>query len=250
MLKICNVPFLLIIIYSLISFYQSTFDDHEEPCHLELVGNTTGKVNNMIFQPKQNDVDSLLKAGTNMSLLYVIRPTCKDANVSASPIFTRLGAIRFNWKPMTFLFSTGIQVDDAYKGFHGPLALSDISPVVYAGPRCYLEETPFSVYMKAIVDSPKVLAPFDVEYQVVNKYNAPQRIRVQSESSGDDSNRSFVVAGVGSCEIHLGPMEKKSIFYTMLALRSGKVTFPTMTISSDLSQSWVVHGGGDTIILP
>jgi len=183
-------------------------------------------------------------------MLYVIRPTSKESNLSKSPFFTRLGCVRINWKPIPFIIPQNIQENDTYKGLHGALPLSDISPIIFAGPRCYLEETPFTVKMKAISTSPKVLMPFDVEYQVVNKMDVPQKIQFQLESMENETNRSFIVVGGGNCELYLSPRETKPMCYSMLALRSGKVTLPKLTISSELCQSWVVHGGTETIILP
>ena len=217
---------------------------------MELIGNPTGQANGVIFQPKQTDANSLLKNGTTMSLLFVVQPTFKGPDASTSPIFTRLGSVRIKWKPTPIPSPGNVQVQDEYKGYHGPLVLSDIGSVVYAGPRCYVEEIPMAVYTRSITGSPKVMIPFDVEYQFVNKKKVYQKIRIQFQSFDNETKGSIVIAGVSSGEIHLGPLEEKSLIYTMLALKAGKVVLPVMNVSSDLCQSWFVHGGRETIILP
>jgi hypothetical protein len=186
--------------------------------------------------------------GTRISMLYLVRPMVKVSDTSA--IFTRLGSLIVHWKPVPFPCPEGVRINDEYNGLHGPLPLPNIGPVVYAGPRCYVEETPFSVSMTSMINSPNVFVPFDVAYHFVNKIDSHQRIRIQFTSFNNASNQSIVFSGVSCGEIHLGPLEKKTLTYTMLAVRPGKTLLPEMTVSSDLCKSWVVHGGNETIILP
>jgi hypothetical protein len=150
-----------------------------------------------------------------------------------------------DWSPVPLQHADEIhfQSEDEYRGIHGPLPMKQLKLVRQKGPLCYVEVTPFEASFETIPSMPKVGNPFEVRYKISNKTSLHQKLRVlMNDSDTIVSSNNMLVSGIINGEITLGPLEKKTLSYSLLVTKVGKISIPTFDVSSVRYNTWVVHG--------
>jgi len=222
----------------------------ETKCNVELVpfGKGHSTQSNLLYSPESNAFCRNLNAGTKVNVAYAVRATVASDNVhpatEESIINARLGAVSVSWSPVPLQLPdpTYFIPKDEYGENYGPLRLQQVMPVKQRGPTCYIEVTPFEATFKTIPPMPKVGSPFEVRYEISNKTNLHQRLRVlMNDSDAIVSSNSMLVSGVINGEIVLGPLEKKILSYSLLVTKVGKITIPAFDVSSVRYNTWVIH---------
>ncbi len=222
----------------------------ESKCDVELVpyAKSNKPQSNIIYSPESNILCQNMNAGTKVNIAFAARATVTRDNMNPpteeSIINIRLGAISADWSPVPLELSdeTLFPLKDEYGGNHGPLAIQQVRPVKQKGPICYVEVTPFEASFKTIPPMPKVGSPFEIRYEISNRTNLHQRLRVlMNDSDAIVSSNSMLVSGVINGEIVLGPLEKKTLSYSLLVTKVGKITIPAFDVSSIRYNTWVIH---------
>jgi hypothetical protein len=141
--------------------------------------------------------------------------------------------------------------------FHGPLPSEDTLSVQFGGPTCLLERSPFEAILVEFPSSPRVNIPFDIMYCIANKTSVHQKLTVSMSDVGvvdqeagsdvntgvsiDTNDGGVLVSGMVSGELHLAPFESRTLDYTALATRAGKIPVPALLVSSVRHRSWVIR---------
>jgi len=232
---------------------------------------------NVLFSPKPNDICHMLRHGSRFTIAYTARPQMTHphhaSNTTLSPPNTttawrtsaRLGALTLKWIPLPLPLPSNTTLppthgpDNGCYGYHGPLPVPNLHPILLDGPVCYVESTPFRASRRTIPSVPKVACPFEVRYRIGNRTEMHQKIRVAMNESGVGGDGASTASGIGVAagggggsgvlvsgliggEMSLGPKEVKEFSYLMLFTTVGRSTIPTLHVSSIRYGTWIVHG--------
>lgn len=152
-----------------------------------------------------------------------------------------------NWKPTSLALSEELAdsaTTDEYGMAHGPLCLSDVSPMIFYGPQCIVLNAPFSAkLLKA--PSPKVGVPFCVTYQITNRTAKSQTLKyalTDNRASGDNgAEGQLMISGKVEGEVQISPFEQKTFPFTFMSMTAGRLRCPNFCVSSNRHQSWVIN---------
>jgi hypothetical protein len=173
-----------------------------------------------------------------------------SANISGS---TSLGAISLGWKPVGLTLSSEMTATDANSSMidefglaHGPLILSNITPMKFYGPNCHVLDAPFKAKMLKCPSAPKVGTPFRVSYKVTNRTAKSQTLKLslnnnQSGGTTPASNSQLLVTGNIQGETQMAAWEEKVFCFTFMSMIAGKVPRPRLSVSSGRHQTWVIN---------
>ncbi len=226
-------------------------DPHQFLCRMILFQSETQPV--VLYSSSENCFLDKMKQGSKLSLSYSFSADRKTHHSNRS-IKTPLGTINIHWKPNSFALEDDavseahIEKFDDFGLVHGPLSLSDVEPMKFHGPQCYILNAPFSAQLRDCPSAPKVGTPFQLTYQITNRTAKFQTLTVSMHSDSaktDDytfpSNNELLVTGKLKGEIQVAPFETQSIGFTFISMVAGKVLRPPLTVSSGRHQSWVIN---------
>ena len=209
------------------------------------------------------DSSHYLKPGSKLGLNYTVQSKRSsrldhlflNGAGRPEPISTFLGSLNAVWNPIALAIPDEIVADnDSKTAFdiaeiglvHGPLQSHPPPILQFQGPQCNVESTPFFAELTSFPPSPKVATPFEFYYSIMNKTPLNQRLVVSmSETStssgiGENSN-GILVSGLVAGVLQLGPYESKTLAYSALVMKAGKVPMPALSVISSRYQSWVIH---------
>lgn len=158
----------------------------------------------------------------------------------------RLGSICFDWLPIPFQKSDDDLISQQHGEFHnlhGPLPVKKLQSLRYPCPSCHIENTPFDASFQTLPCIPRVGHPFEVIYLLRNQTTLHQRLRVMmNDSDSTIPSNSMLISGVINGEIILGPLEEKTLSYSLLVTKVGETTIPSLDVSSIRYNTWIIHG--------
>ena len=192
-----------------------------------------------------NAASFLAKQSAKLSISYCVT-TQRDTPHSNEHVTLPLGVIGVNWKPTPQTLSdkaiTESMTFDEYGLAHGPLSLTNISPMIFYGPQCEVLNSPFTAKLLKC-PSPKVGVPFRVTYQIKNKTSKSQTLTfsLDGNSSATTSLEYLLITGKVKGEVQIAPFEEKSFPFTIMSMTAGKVECPSFRVSSGRHQSWVIN---------
>ena len=154
-----------------------------------------------------------------------------------------------------------------------PLSNTNTSCVArFRGPLCYIETAPFEAKMKRLPDSIQIAVPFDLSYTITNK--TPMYQEIDMVLHDDDNNAllnntdhqkqrslttntstctniditpsSFLIGGQNQqSSVSLGPNESLSFSFTLVPMKVGEISLPSISISSLHYKTWIIHDDKD-----
>lgn len=200
--------------------------------------------NNILYVQKDSDIQKCLASGSNLQIGYVVKPSMilRDDNsprVSSLP----LGALEVKFLPIGLNNESYPVLQskiDIFSSYYGPLPIRNLPPYRRSGPICYIEETSFEVSVETVPNMPKVGIPFEICYNILNKTVFQQKLSV-SMIENEGSVSGMLVAGFINAEIVLGPKENKVFRYSLLATKIGKISPPTLNVSSLRNNTWIIR---------
>jgi hypothetical protein len=161
-----------------------------------------------------------------------------------------LGSVLVDWLPSTLELPDEPGVNSSALGdirAHGPLALRTPSRIRFMGPRCFVNSAPVEAELIDISHRLSVGTPFELTYRIRNKSCRPQMVtaclRDGSDGENDAARRSFVVSGLISGDLSLGPLEERLLSFTAIPTRAGEASLPLLELSSSRDRSVVFHKG-------
>jgi hypothetical protein len=182
--------------------------------------------------------------GSKFSLTWVAEVMMKSHYLKGS-VSASFGVISVDWIPSSLRLPEEVAKAGAVDSItsHGPLRLEKPSTCNFLGPACYIENAPFETKVELPSSSLKVAEPFNVTYHIKNKTSLDQKLHVfldESSQSGDDAN-GFLISGLISGAVSLGPFESHALSFTALATRTGRILLPQVRVSSDRYKTWVIE---------
>jgi hypothetical protein len=193
------------------------------------------------------------KQGSKLSLSYSITAK-KSANISGD---MSLGDIILGWKPVGLTLSsemtstdTNCSMIDDFGLAHGPLIVSNITPMKFYGPKCRVLDAPFEAKILKCPSAPKVGTPFRVSYKVTNLTAKSQTLTLslknnQSGGTTPTPNSQLLVTGRMQGETQMAPWEEKIFSFTFMSMTAGKVSRPQLSVSSGRHKTWVINESND-----
>jgi hypothetical protein len=222
-----------------------TLQDSQEanaPCTFTLL---SGKdESGLLYKASPEDPCRKLILGSKFSLAWATEVNMKSNYLKGS-VSAPLGILSVSWS------SNPLEVPDEVtkSGFgeaittHGPLRLDSPLTCRFMGPPCYIENAPFETTMDRLPDNLEVATPFDITYHIKNKTGFDQKLNVSLKEAEQGVNGSlgFMVAGLLTGEISLGPFETHTLSYTAVAMSTGKIQAPQVCVSSRRYSTWLIH---------
>jgi len=207
----------------------------------------------VLYSSSENSFMDKMKQGSKLSLSYSFSAD-RSIQHSNRSIKTPLGTVSVHWKPNSFVLGddsvseANFEKSDDFGLAYGPLSLTDIEPMKFHGPLCYILNAPFCAQLRDCPSAPKVGLPFQLTYQITNRTAKFQTLTVSMHSNSvrtDDStypsNNELLVTGKTKSEMQMAPFETQSIGFTFMSTVAGKVLRPPLTVSSARHQSWVIN---------
>ena len=212
---------------------------------MELINKKNDNTSNVIYSSDKDGICKKLNSGMKVSITFAARPSISE-NSQEEHISSILGTISLDWSPVPLQkleYHQTKQMNDEFREYHGPLPVKNLQHIRYHCPSCHVEKTPFEASFKTNPDVPKVGNPFEVRYLIVNRTKLHQRLRVMMNDSESTAPSNYMlVSGVINGEIILGPHEEKLLSYSLLVTKVGKVTIPSLDVSSVRYNTWIIHG--------
>ena len=227
---------------------QKTDDGTQQDLNVDLItsnGNDHNSNSNLLYAPGEDGFCQNLDDGVKVDIAFATRPSISQ-NSTKEFITGRLGSISFDWSPIPLQKSDDnliSQRDDEFSNLHGPLPVKKLQSLRYRCPSCHIEKTPFDASFQTLPGIPRVGHPFEVRYHLSNQTMLHQPIRVMmNDSDSIIPSNSMLISGVINGEIILGPMEEKTLSYSLLVTKVGKITIPSLDVSSIRYNTWIIHG--------
>ena len=225
--------------------YVQDNTDPQSPCEFRLVSGKNSE--GLLYETEVEDPGCSLRLGSTFAVAWTADVAMKNEYVKGS-VSAPLGAICVDWSPIPLEWPQEVAIGSALDPVdaHGPLVLTSSSVCRFMGPPCYVENAPFRATMDDLPACLRVGIPFDIIYRIRNKTNMDQKLKVllvDDDPASDDSDESdgFLISGLVNGSISLGPHETKTLPYTAIATRAGKVSMPTFRVSCDRYQTWVIR---------
>jgi len=235
--------------------FEDVDSSSQSPVSFSLLSRTS---NNQLYTPEPGDPCRVLSIGSKLSIAYTVRPhiTTAEPEAGSEGIKSTFGTILVDWKPSSLPLPDGVRLesDVSSSGIrgHGPLRLQTPSTTRFSGPACVIESSPFEAIVQSTAAQPRMGTPFVVNYRVKNKTNVHQNVSVRVTGPTPHHNDGLVFSGTTNGELSLAPSEMKTISYTILATRVGTVRLPSLEVSSQRYQSWIIKepAGKEIVIFP
>lgn len=191
------------------------------------------------------------KRGSKLSLSYAVSAQ-KDIESGYGNEAIPLGVISVNWKPVSLpllgIRSTDTSaIVDEFGSTHGPLSLTNLTPMIFYGPQCQVLHAPFKAKLLKCPSMPKVGTPFGLSYQVTNLTAKCQTLILSlndakdGNETGQSSNPQLLGAGKLKEEMQMAPFEERTFYFTFMSMVAGRVLRPSLTVSSGRHQTWVIN---------
>lgn len=194
---------------------------------------------NSLFVATDRDLCGRLGKGKKMGVMLTVDAHMKEGHKMGN-ISTHMGVVCVDWAPKPLpvppAAAEAVSVKD-----HGPLSLKELSTIKFRGPFCYMENAPFATSVSIEPSAPRVGTPFEVLYRVMNKTGLHQVLEVALQDT-TATNSSVLIAGSVKGELRLSPQATQLLSYTAIATKAGKVMVPSVTISSNRYNTWLVNG--------
>jgi len=229
-------------------FEDPTLDVDQSPCILRAIPDPRYSTTKTLFESKDHDPARTLGNGTKFGVVYRVEATMKDSYRQESAS-TTLGVVCVDWVPIPIHIQDDARSDMTNCGLHvkthGPLELQSIATSRFRGPPCYIESSPFVTSCSVGVGSATMGVPFDLVIDIENKTALHQLLKInvgdKSGEKGRSASPSVLLSGVVGNQMRLAPFEKQSASFTAIALKSGKVVLPAISVSSERYKSWVIN---------
>lgn len=162
-------------------------------------------------------------------------------------VTTSLGVLCVDWMPTRMEVPDEVRRELAslapHVRAHGPLELERLPTVKFHGPPCYIENAPFDTSLIVDTSTPRIGVPFGLTIDIENKTALHQvlKLNVDGKDKSEKTKSSVLLEGIVNHQMRLSPFEKRSMSYTAVALKAGKVILPAVSISSDRYQAWVIN---------
>lgn len=195
-----------------------------------------------MYKGHAKDPCRILKLGSKFSLAWASEVHVKSHYLKGS-VSASLGILSISWSPSPLK----IPDEAAHAGFtnsissHGPLRLSSTSTCRFMGPPCYIESAPFETSMDKLPDYLEVATPFEITYRIKNKTSWDQKLTVSFDEGAAKEPPCFMIDGLVTGEVSLGPFETHTLSYTVIATRTGAHPAPPLCVSSDRYHTWVIR---------
>jgi hypothetical protein len=194
---------------------------------------------NSLFVAADKDLAGHLGKGKKMGVTLTVDAHINEGYRMGS-VSTHMGVVCVDWAPKPLLIpppaTNAVNVQH-----HGPLSLQELSTIKFRGPFCYIESAPFSTVFSIEPSAPRVGVPFEVLYRIMNKTSVPQVLVVALQDT-TATNQSVLVAGSVKGELRLSPQATQLLSYTAIATKVGKVSIPSVSISSARYNTWLAQG--------
>lgn len=95
--------------------------------------------------------------------------------------------------------------------------------------------------MEKLPDNLEVATPFTITYHIKNKTSLDQKLKVSLDETAEKGPLHFMIAGLVTGEISLGPLESHTLSYTAIATRSGLHPTPPICVSSVRYNTWLIQ---------
>jgi hypothetical protein len=218
-----------------VQFMGNSNDD--EPVTINLLTGLDGS--DLLYQTETTDPSPALRESSKLILSYGVSVKMKDRSRKGG-VSSTLGSLSAQWRPVGKLLEVGSERTIE----HGPLPLGTPSAIFFAGLSCYVEHAPFHVRVVSYPEGIRALVPFEVQFEVTNTTVVHQIASVYLEEplgTSENSHDRVVAIGVVDSDLALGPSETKALTYMLIASQPGLYAFPSLRISSQRYNSWVLN---------
>ena len=234
------------LVFLSVSSHLSELQDPTEdnaPCKFRLL---SGKNNSgLLYRAQPEDPCRRLIRGSKFSLAWTSEVNMASDYLKGS-VSAPLGILSIAWAPCPVALPDEVK-DIGYSASitkHGPLEMD--FPIIcrFMGPPCYIENAPFETKMDKLPDFLEVATPFDITYYIKNKTPLEQKLNIsltEMEHGVNEHSHGFMVAGLATGEISLGPFESHRLAYTAVATRTGAIQAPKLRVSSLRYNTWLIH---------
>lgn len=227
-----------------IAFLVTQNDESESsPCTFKLL---SGKDEaGLLYIADSHDPSRKLENGSKFSFAWMSQVNMKSNYLKGS-VSASLGMIEVVWAPTPMTLPEEVQTCSPLISIseHGPLILRQSSTCNLMGPPCYIENAPFETIVEALPDVIHVATPFDITYHIKNKTSRDQTLKVSLQNSAqglEDPIGSFLVAGPANVVVSLGPFEAHTLSYTTVPMRTGEISMPKISVSSDRYHTYLIQ---------
>ena len=179
----------------------------------------------------------ILSKGTTFGANCSLKPVLKGSTTE-SGARSVLGYFVAEWNPIPFDVADLNGTFDSEITAHGPLALPTPCTIRFPGPLCYVERAPFEVCTLDVNPPPTVGIPFVVAHKITNKTRYHQTIDVHLNRT---NQTSLLLSGIIGSKLSISPFEDELVSFVFLSTSAGATTLPSLRISSDRFDSWVVN---------
>jgi hypothetical protein len=95
--------------------------------------------------------------------------------------------------------------------------------------------------MDKLPDYLEVATPFEITYRIKNKTSWDQKLIVSFDERAAKEPSCFMIDGLVTGEVSLGPFETHTLSYTVIATRTGAHPVPPLCVSCDRYHTWVIR---------
>ena len=196
----------------------------------------------LLYKAHDKDPCRKLILGSKFSIAWASEVHVKSHYLKGS-VSASLGILSINWSPSPLRIPDEVvQTGFRYAIYsHGPLPLSTPSTCRFVGPPCYIENAPFETTMERLPDYLEVATPFEITYHIKNKTAWDQKLNVSLDEGAVKEPLCFMIDGLVTGEVSLGPFETHTISYTVIATRTGAHPAPPVCVSSVRYNTWLIR---------
>ncbi len=214
--------------------------DENTPCIFTLLSGKDER--GLLYKAHPQDPCRKLILGSKFSLAWMNKVKVKSNYLKGS-VSASLGMLSIDWTPSPLKIPDDVPQQGLAGSilFHGPLPLDTPSTCCFMGPPCYIEHTPFETTMDRLPDILEVAMPFTITYYIKNKTSLDQKLKVSLSDTTVTESLCFMISGLVTGEVSLGPFETHTLSYTAIATRSGLHPAPPICVSSVRYNTWLIH---------
>ena len=215
----------------------------DAPLNVKLLESLRSDTKNQLYRASMEDPCRILAEGSKFKVAFSADVAVnQNAETDDNRFRGPLGAIEVDWMPFSLDLPPDAVVTDSlrYSKIHGPLRLERPSSIRFPGPSCEVLKAPFHARMTVVPTAPTVAVPFQVNYCIENLTCLHQALTLDMADHGTNDD-GLLIAGMINGDLQLGPKEKQTISYTVMATCPGNVRLPSLSIASNRYSTWVIH---------
>ena len=217
----------------------------ESDLKVDLLDSLRQPGSSQLYKSSADDTCRFLAEGSKFTVAYSVDVSINEkAAKQATKVRGPLGAVQVDWLPFPLQLPSEAAVTSSlrYANSHGPLRLEKPSAIRFPGPNCEVHKAPFRAQLAVMPPAPSVASPFQVNYSIENMTALHQTLNLEmSDPMNNGGDSGLLIAGLINGVLQLGPKEKQTVSYTVMATRPGRAQLPRLSVASNRYNTWVIH---------